>query len=364
MTRAERHLSEPPSAAADPFACALHEVSNALTVVLGWMELGLRADGEEELRKALVVALEHARRGQTLARRAIGAEADSDRGGRSGSQIAEFAAVSIRPAAIRKAVEVQLELGPGSDGVALDETTLLQVLTNLLLNAIEFSPEGSKVLLSVDRDGDGLCISVHDEGPGVPPDRQNTLFSLGETTRKEGAGIGLVHSRGLARQRGGNLVYVDTARGARFELTWPVARSTAMRPSLRAPDPMVLAGQSVLLIEDDGALAVLVEMSLEARGASLCTARTLAELESLLSDEVHFDVVLLDLSPLEDQLSHVLDRLRDNCPSAAVVLMSGDPAGVPSEGVGRFVAWIRKPFEIKELVRVVVESCQPSTDSR
>ena len=347
----------------DPFACALHEVSNALTVVLGWADVGLRAGSEDELRRALEVVREHARRGQALARRAIGAAVESSRSGRTGAAAAEFIAVSIRPMALARGVEIEVDCGPATEVIVSDEATLLQVLTNLLLNATQFSPPDSTVSLTVDREGDWFRFGIQDEGPGVPPERRASLFSLRETTRAEGAGIGLVHSFALARERGGDLDYVAGDRGARFELTWPVARSTAVRPSVRAASTTALTGTTILLVEDDVAVASLVELSCGARGAEVIIAADRDELRRVLEVTPRIDAVLLDLSPVEEALAETLDEIGARAPSAPVILMSGQPTGVPAGGEGRFSAWVRKPFDMEELLQTVADLVGPRSSS-
>jgi len=341
--------------AKDEYAFALHEVSNALTVVLGWLDLGARAESEDELKRALGVAREHAKRGQILARRAIGAEAESTRGGRSAREIVEFVAVSLRPAAIERGISIEWNAQPGTDGTVNDEASLVQVLTNLLLNAVQFSPAGSAVQLTASRRGDEVAFVVQDHGPGIEFERRDCLFSRPTTTREGGAGLGLAHSRALARDRNGDLSYVPTPQGACFEARWPIARSTAVRPSVRASALDALVGARLLLIEDDLAVSSLVELSCEARGAEVIAVHDAEQLSSVLSGRPVLDVVLMDLSPIEHCLVECLDELAELAPGAPIVLMSGQPNGVPAGGEGRFATWIRKPFDMEQLIQSVAD---------
>lgn len=334
----------------DGHAFALHEVSNALTVVLGWLDLGIRAETQDELRHALHVAREHAKRGQVLARRAIGAAAESSRGSRSAHEIAEFVAESLRPAALERNVTIDLETESTSEGAVNDEASLVQILTNLLLNAISFTPAGTSVELGLRREGDDFVFAVEDQGAGVPTERRARLFTPSRSTREGGAGLGLAHSRTLARQRSGDVRYLPGRVGARFEVLWPVARSTAVRPSVRALAHDALAGVHVLLIEDDAAVASLVEMSCEARGASVVSVADADRLSEVIGTDGTFDVVLMDLSPLEGCLLSALDEIALRAPRAQLVLMSGQPNGVPAGCEGRFATWMRKPFDMEQLI--------------
>ncbi|MBK5306262.1 MAG: response regulator [Frankiaceae bacterium] len=105
-----------------------------------------------------------------------------------------------------------------------DPMRVRQVLTNLLSNAYKFSPAGTPVTVTVHGANGTAEITVHDEGPGIPPDRRHELFSkfgrLGQTGH--GMGLGLYISREIARSHGGELELRD-GPGATFALTLPRA---------------------------------------------------------------------------------------------------------------------------------------------
>lgn len=353
-SKAEKPESGPSST--EHYSCALHEVSNALTVVLGWLEMAMNSEDASEARSAIEVASEHARRGRIMARRAIGAKTDSYGTRRSACELAEFAAVSVRPQSEPRGIEVCTEAGPSTAAILQDDGQVLQILTNLLLNALSFAPEGGRIDLSVYRQGDAVVFGVQDDGPGIPEDRLGTLFTAPMSTRKGGAGIGLPHSRQIARDAGGDLIVVPADKGARFELTWPVAGSTGVRPSVPAEEAKALEGARVLVLEDDTAISALVELSFEARGAEVITVEDPAQLHRVLDGRPVLDIVLLDLSPVEDDLPHVFDRMRSVAPSAPVILMSGQPTGVPDNAQGQFASWVRKPFDMEQLIATVAES--------
>ena len=102
---------------------------------------------------------------------------------------------------------------------------VLQVLLNLIGNAIRYSPEGSTVRMELEGGGDRARIVVADEGPGLSADQQMRVFDKFERLgRKDdgGSGLGLFISRRLARAMGGNLtVESEQGKGARFVLEVP-----------------------------------------------------------------------------------------------------------------------------------------------
>lgn len=102
---------------------------------------------------------------------------------------------------------------------------VLQVLLNLLGNAIRYSPENSQIWIRVDREGDRAMVTVADQGQGISSEQQAVVFEKFERlgrTDSGGSGLGLYIARRLARAMDGDLV-VDSApgQGARFTLSLP-----------------------------------------------------------------------------------------------------------------------------------------------
>lgn len=116
----------------------------------------------------------------------------------------------------------------------------LQILVNLLGNAVRYSPAGGVVWIRVDRDGDRGCVLVADQGKGIAAEDHARIFEkFGRVDPGEpgGSGLGLYIARRLARAMEGDLI-VDSApgQGARFVLTLPL-RQEAERPSPPAGAP-------------------------------------------------------------------------------------------------------------------------------
>lgn len=108
-----------------------------------------------------------------------------------------------------------------------DFRRVLQILVNLLGNAIRYAPEGSHIWLRTERDADTAVLVVADQGKGIAPEDQARIFEKFERVdpgEPEGSGLGLYISRQLARAMGGDIT-VDSApgQGARFVLTLPAA---------------------------------------------------------------------------------------------------------------------------------------------
>ena len=119
---------------------------------------------------------------------------------------------------------------PDADEVLMargDFRRVLQILVNLIGNAVRYSPEGSQVWLRTERDGETAVLIVADQGKGIAIDDQARIFEKFERidpSEPGGSGLGLYIARRLARAMGGDIV-VDSApgQGARFVLTLPAA---------------------------------------------------------------------------------------------------------------------------------------------
>lgn len=332
-------------------AAALHEVSNALTIVLGWLEEAREAsEGNDRAEHAIEVALSRALLGRNLARRAIGAKVLAREEETDLASLVHDAVRGVEREAARSGVALSVRMRPEAAGACVrDLEPALQILTNLLLNAIAMGSR-SIVVETIAGPEEGK-ISIIDDGPGVEPARRETIFDGGPSSRPGGAGLGLPHARVLARESGGTLSLVPSARGAHFELTWPLSapRSGVVRPAQASRS---LEGLRVAILDDDDAILDLLSISLGIRGVTVQTARTISQLDALVAKE-RIDAVLIDLSPIAQQLVPTLHRIREQNPACKIILISGTVGGLPKEAEELSSAWVRKPFEVGELVAVL-----------
>ena len=352
-------MKSPRAEAVDPapdsrtnLAGPLHEVSNALTVVLGWLDHGIALLPPSRARDAIEIALDHARRGQVIARRAIGADVDDNEGTRGAASVARDAVVGVSQEAARRRIEVKLDDADGSDALVAGAPAALQVLINLLLNAIHFSPSGASVLLSVRGHAQYVEFAVSDRGPGIGSERIERLFDSPESTRPGGAGVGLRHSQALAKHHGAELSLGRTGpAGTRFDLRWPIGEAPSGTLHRTIPPPC-LDGMRIVVLEDDPAVLSLIELGLGSRGASVAAVSNQAELDAAVHNGV-FDAALIDLSPIGGSPDDALGRVRAKRPDLPIIIISGSAA--PDIDTARVAAWVRKPFEIAELVEVLTQ---------
>ncbi|HEX2735393.1 MAG TPA: ATP-binding protein [Polyangiaceae bacterium] len=346
---------------------ALHEVSNALTVVLGWVNEARAKAPAGPVRDALEIAYTHAQRGYSVARGAIAAGASAaltssaakwkkpqpdERGpARSAAVVANEAIQAVAPQAEVRGVSL---VATGNDVEQAIEASdaVLQILVNLLLNAVAFTPNGGQVSLSISSQGNSVAFRVADDGPGVPLEHHRDLFERRKSMRPGGAGIGLSHSHALAARHGGRLQLLPSAKGARFELSWPA--SDAPSRTVQSVSLAALNGRRVLVLEDDLAVLTMVQMGLSARGVEVLSACSIEELREVLERGIPFDAAFIDLSPIQADPGGAVQLLKRGNAELPVILISGSATGISDELP--LAGWVQKPFEVGELCRALADA--------
>ncbi|HUY13673.1 MAG TPA: PAS domain S-box protein [Terriglobia bacterium] len=202
-----------------------HELRTPLTSIrgaLGLLAAGLLAGNPKKMQQMLDIALrstdrlvrlvndildlERMQSGQVLM-----ARSECDAG-----QLLSQAVETMRMMAEK--TSIRLEISASSIQVRADSDRITQVLTNLLGNAIKFSPPGAVVTLSVTQEGDEVKFGVQDQGRGIPADKLETIFErfrqvdASDSREKGGTGLGLAICRTIIQQHGGR-IWVESVIG-------------------------------------------------------------------------------------------------------------------------------------------------------
>jgi CheY-like chemotaxis protein len=268
---------------------------------------------------------------------------------RSAHNVAIDASLAVEREASAKGVRVHVV--PADGEAMIDRAgSALQVLVNLLLNGVAFSPHGGSLELRWEIRDFEAHFWVTDEGPGVPAGMRDQLFGGRQSMRPGGAGIGLSHSHSMAVASGGALRLNQTVRGASFELVWPTCEAPSQLVQ-RLPVPAAIEGLRVVVLEDDPAVLSMIEFGLESKGATVLAASSVEQLRLAMSTADRVDVALLDLSPIQDDPKHLLEELRRVRAGLPVLLISGS-AATPDVELP-FSGWVQKPFELNELFEAI-----------
>lgn len=127
------------------------------------------------------------------------------------AEIIRAALETTRPMAQKYGVELRDELPADLGEIELDEVKMRQVVVNLVVNAIKFSPRGSEIVIGSRREGQFVRIEVSDSGPGIPPEAATHIFELfgqgvpAEGDNRGGLGIGLHLVKRITELHGGHV---------------------------------------------------------------------------------------------------------------------------------------------------------------
>ena len=142
----------------------------------------------------------------------------------------EAAAEGIQDRLATDRIELKVEIDPDIGEFVADERRVVQVLYNLLANAVGFSPHDAVIAVSANRSDHHVSFAVTDSGPGIPPDLKDKVFDWFEShsngSRHRGAGLGLSLVRSFVELHGGR-VRVDSivGRGTTVACDFPVAQA-------------------------------------------------------------------------------------------------------------------------------------------
>jgi two-component system sensor histidine kinase ChiS len=138
-------------------------------------------------------------------------------------------ATSARPLASQRQIELKVELDPELPVIGGDTDKMDSVITNLLSNALKFTPAGGTVSIRTRRDGDRVCVYVSDSGIGIAPEDHARVFERfvqldGSTARKySGTGLGLSLVKEIVELHGGKIqIESEVGKGATFWFWLPI----------------------------------------------------------------------------------------------------------------------------------------------
>jgi PAS domain S-box-containing protein len=146
--------------------------------------------------------------------------------------LAQEIAENIRPVAAEKLIRLEVAASDTGATAWADRDKIIQVLMNLIGNAVKFTPERGKVTVAVHKNGDGWAqISVADTGPGILPEEARRIFDrfyqiaqVGKQKAK-GTGLGLAICKTLVEMHGGRIwMESEVGRGSTFFFTLPAER--------------------------------------------------------------------------------------------------------------------------------------------
>ncbi len=244
----------------------------------------------------------------------------------------ERALESVRPALEERGHRLELELAEGPLWLEADETRVLQSITNLLLNAITFTPAPGTVSVSTERAGARARLRVRDTGAGLAPEALERIFELfapedtSSVRPPGGLGIGLSLVRSLIEMHGGSIRARSDGPGlgSEFEIELPLLEG----PVLSAPERSAAAGSSarirILLVEDNVDAAHSWKRLLQLLGHEVAVAYEGNSALELIAS-ARFDLAFIDIGLPGMNGYELAQRVREAGmkPAPALVALTG-----------------------------------------
>jgi PAS domain S-box-containing protein len=218
-----------------------------------------------------------------------------------------------------------------------DPDRLLQVLTNLISNAVKFSSPGGTVEVTVEPEGDDALFRVTDHGRGIPADRLESIFERfqqvdsSDSRQKGGTGLGLAICRTIVGQHGGQ-IWAESVLGEgstlAFTLPLPAREPAELERAPRPGDPEPPVApepadgrKHVLVVEDDADLAGVLAETFQRQGVAAEVAGTGEDAWSAARRRVP-DAVVLDIAIPDGDGYWLAERFREHDGLRAVPIVA------------------------------------------
>ena len=282
-------------------------------------------------------------------------------------QVVDAALETCQPLAQKAGHVLAVQMPAQPVTVEVDAARLTQCVSNLLHNAIKFTPDGGRIALELVCQGQSAALTVSDNGRGITAAMLPRLFDMFSQEHasgmngNSGLGIGLALTRHLVQQHGGSVSASSAGegQGSRFALLLPLA-SPDVAPPVQAPDHGApaprAAGTTVLVVDDNLDSAAMLQSLLEMEGYLVTTAsngrQALDAMRRRAPDVVLLDIGLPDMSGHEVALQARAAGVGQDTLLVALTGWSDERSRAASKAAG-FAHHLNKPVQVATLLALI-----------
>lgn len=344
-----------------------HELNNPLAVMVGFTEQALQEPGcPDEVKSLLEKAREGGQRCVSIVKDLLGLVRKSTGEFRPldiHEPIEGISRLRGRQLAL-EGIELVTEFDRALPSVITDGPRLAQVVLNLVNNAADALLEskcGSVIRIRTHEQAGAVVISVHDDGPLIPSELLEHVFTPFFTTKPpgKGTGLGLSISRDIAALLGGTLTLTNGPGGVTFHLTVPFEPPGYVQSEEPVPprlESISFEGARILIVDDEPAILQLLTRILINDGAEVQSAADGGQAIGLL-ERGWFDLIVCDLKMPGKNGVEVYQYLQSHRPELTrrLLFASGDSSGEVARGLieSEVVPVLRKPYTRDEVRQAV-----------
>lgn len=387
LKRLEEQLiqAEKLAAMGQMLAGVAHELNNPLTAILGVTELLRDSEGvQENTKRQLELTHRQARRAARIVQNLLefSRPAAPQKNALDVNTLIERT-LQLQDHSLRRN-NVHVDFQPNADlpTVIGDANQLIQVFLNLISNAehaIREVRETGRIQIRIGRIGGHVSVTVQDDGVGVAQEALPKLFDPFYTTKRPGGGTGLGLSicMSIVREHGGSIdVETLPAGGSAFTVYLPVAPPELSDAADRGgtnveqvqPVRDILKGRSILVLDDEESIRMLLEEGLSVHGMHVdCAASSQEALELVRNHS--YDLALCDVNLAGGnsgssgrEVAAQIAALSLSGMKPEVIFMTGDL--VEDDGGASHVRQLQKPFRISDVLVVLRDALSPGAVSK
>ncbi|HEU0021231.1 MAG TPA: response regulator [Dehalococcoidia bacterium] len=347
-----------------------HEINNPLTVVMGFSQILMNEGLPESVGIRLQAIFSEAERAAKIVKNLLSfARKDEPE-----MQYLSLTAVLDRALELKahdfrlNNITLSSQWEPDLPYTMADEHQLIEVMLNILTNAEQAMIEahgGGILVVKATTSASNIRISVTDNGPGIPPERQQEIFDPFFTTKGvgKGTGLGLSISYGIIKLHGGEIwVESDLGSGTTFQIEIPIL-SPGVAPEIEVPKtepvPIPEAPMHILVVDDEANIRKLVASLLSLDSCTVDLAENGDEAWRKLQTN-SYDCIILDLKMPGMSGEELYRRIKgsNRAQAAKVIFVTGD---IASQDTSKFInetgnLSMSKPFNVNALRDLVFQS--------
>jgi PAS domain S-box-containing protein len=280
-------------------------------------------------------------------------------------------AIELLRSTIPTNIDIQTQLYDGKDYILCDETEIHELVMNLCTNAYHGIEDIGKIKVSLNKIqpdpdldlplGEYLCLSVSDNGVGIPEDIIDKIFEPYYTTKGvgKGTGMGLSIVHGIVKNYKGEIEVISRiGKGTHFNIFLPVTTKIIEIAQNQKKENPLFGTERILFVDDEKSIVKLGIKALERFGYTVTGVQDSIEALTLFKSKPEiFDLVITDMAMPVMEGTQLAQKIFEMRPKLPIVICSGFSEKINQERASGFniKAFIDKPISIKELTTKIRE---------